>query len=94
MEYELLALTRISMHPKKALETLKNIIINCGGIILSEDSEGVKKLAYNIQDEEYAHYYRYVFTTGVTARITEIREMLEEQNDIIRFLLVTIQPPF
>lgn len=82
------------MHPKKALELLENIIIQCGGIITSKESEGVKKLAYEIQGEEYAYYYRYDFTTGVTTRITEMRKMLEEQNDIIRFLLTTIQPPF
>lgn len=94
MEYELTALTRTSMHPKEALKTLKNIIMQCGGMILSEESEGVKRLAYSIQGEEYAHYYRYTFTIETPARITEMRDMLEEQNSIIRFLLVAIQPPF
>lgn len=88
-DYELTVL----FHPdlenniKPAIDKIKKIIADNGGEIIKEECDGKKRLAYRINEQEYAIYYFYVLSLpdGAPAKISSILNITDE---ILRYLLV------
>ena len=90
-EYELTVL----IHPdlEADLETpltkVRDIIKNAGGTILREDNWGKKKLAYQINREEFAVYVYMDVELPADAPL-KISNIFNITDEVIRYLLVTV----
>ena len=92
-EYELVVLYHpdLEVDMTKPLEKIAGIITDAGGKIISEDSWGRKKLAYDIAGENFAVYHVYTLELPADA-IKKINDTLNITSEVLRFLLTTVDP--
>lgn len=88
-EYELTILIHpdLEMNLQLATDKVKALIVDNGGKIIKEASEGKKKLAYGINKQDFAVYYCYEVELPADAPI-KISAALNITDEVIRYLLV------
>ena len=74
-----------------ALSKVKNIITEAGGKIEKENIWGKKKLAYQINREDFAVYVYYEVALPPEAPIV-ISNTLNITEEVLRYLLVSVDP--
>ncbi len=88
-EYELTLLfnPELENNLNPALEKIKKIIADNGGEITKEENDGKKRLAYIINNNEYAIYYyiELLLPDGAPAKLGSIFNITDE---ILRYLLI------
>lgn len=72
------------------LEKVKKIIADNGGEITNEENDGKKRLAYMINNNEYAIYYyiELLLPDGAPAKISSKFDLT---NEILHYLLIRAQ---
>ena len=90
-EYELTVLLRPGQEEAEAasLQQVRDIITQAGGSITSEDAWGKKRLAYKIQQEDFAHYVYFELSLPAQAPL-KISNTFNITDDVLRYLLVTV----
>jgi small subunit ribosomal protein S6 len=90
-EYELTVLIHPSLEVdiEAPLTKLRKIIKSAGGGITKEDNWGKKRLAYRIKNEDFAVYVYLELSLPAEAPL-KISNILNISDDILRYLLVTI----
>ena len=92
-EYELTVLIHPDLEAdlEKSLTKVRDLIKTTKGSIKSEDSWGKKKLAYQIKKEDFAVYVYFEVDLPSAAPI-EISNTLNITDEVLRYLLVTLDP--
>lgn len=92
-EYELTVLIHpdLEANLEKSLTTVRDIITNNGGKVVSEDNWGKKKLAYRINKEDFAIYVHMELELPAAAN-AKISSVLNITDDVLRYLLVSVDP--
>jgi small subunit ribosomal protein S6 len=90
-EYELTVLVHpdLEMNLEPATDKVKALIEGNGGKITKEANEGKKKLAYKINQQEFAVYYYYELELPAAAP-AKISSVLNITDEVLRYLLVTV----
>lgn len=88
-EYELTVLIHpdLEMNLELATDKVKALLEKNGGKIVKEESEGKKKLAYQIKGQDFAVYYYYEVELPAEAP-AKISSALNITDEVIRYLLV------
>lgn len=92
-QYELTVLIHpdLEMNLEPALDKVKKIVEDNGGVFTKEANEGKKRLSYPIEKQEFAIFYYYELDLpqkkGVVSKISDSLGIADE---IIRFLLVKV----
>ena len=92
-EYELTVLIHpdLEMNLEPATEKIKALIEGNGGKIVKEANEGKKRLAYQINGQDFAVYYYYELELPAAAP-AKISSVLNITDEAIRYLLVAKDP--
>lgn len=90
-EYELTVLIHPDLEAdiKTPLKKVRDIVTSAGGEIVKEDNWGKKKLAYQINKEDFAVYVYMDVKLPATAPL-KISNTLNITEEVIRYLLVTV----
>ena len=92
-EYELSVLFHpdLEMNLDPALVKVRKLIETSGGKITKEESDGKKRMAYKVKNNEYAIYYYFdvELPKDAPAKISSTLGITEE---VLRHLLVTADP--
>lgn len=72
-----------------ALTSVRNIVTEAGGKIISEDVQGKKKMAYRIKDQDFAVYV-YMDVSLPSDAPLRISNALNITDEVLRYLLVII----
>lgn len=88
-EYELTVLIHpdLEVDLDKALTKVKALITDNGGEIIKEDNWGKKKLAYQINREDFAVYVYFEVNLPADAPL-KISNVLNITDEVLRYLLV------
>ena len=88
-EYELTVLIHpdLEIDLETPLKKVREIITSNGGKIVKEDNWGKKKLAYQINDQDYAVYVLFNLELPADAPL-KISNILNITDEAIRYLLV------
>lgn len=87
MPYELTVLFRTDCDESSALAEVERIIKQYGGEIINEENDGKKRLAYKIQNEEFAIYY-YLDIMIPSDAPAKLSSWLNLEDEVLRYLLV------
>ncbi|MBN2039052.1 MAG: 30S ribosomal protein S6 [Spirochaetes bacterium] len=87
MTYELTLILRITDNVESLKDVVKNILQKHGASVISEDSWDVKKLAYNIDDENEG-YYLFLSIESPTEAIDRIISDFRLNNDVLRYFFI------
>lgn len=92
-EYELTVLIHpdLEMNLESATDKLKALIETNGGKIVKEANEGKRRLAYQIEGQDFAVYYYYELELPAAAP-AKISSVLNITDEAIRYLLVVRDP--
>lgn len=92
-QYELTVMIHpdLEMNLTPALEKVQKVIDANGGKILKDESEGKKHLAYPIDGQNFACYHFYTLELPAQAP-QKISSSLNIMDEVIRYLLVTVDP--
>ncbi len=88
-QYELTALFHpdVEMNLQPVVDKVKALIEENGGNIIKEANEGKKRLAYSINNQDFAVYY--YFEVELPAQAPgKISSVLNITDEVIRYLLV------
>jgi small subunit ribosomal protein S6 len=90
-EYELTVLIHPDLEADldKPLDKVKGIVKDAGGEITSEDNWGKKKLAYRINNQDFAVYVYFDVKLPADAPL-KISNTLNITDEVLRYLLVTV----
>jgi small subunit ribosomal protein S6 len=77
----------LEMNLDPALEKVKKLLIGNGANIIKEDNEGKKRLAYQINKQDFAIYYYFELELPAQAP-AKISSVLNITDEVIRYLLV------
>lgn len=72
-----------------ALTSVRSIVTEAGGKIISEDVQGKKKMAYRIKDQDFAVYVYMDVSLPADAPL-RISNALNITDEVLRYLLVII----
>jgi small subunit ribosomal protein S6 len=88
-EYELTVLIHpdLEMSLEPATDKVKALVADNGGKIIKEANEGKKRLAYSINEQNFAVYYYFELELPAAAP-AKISSVLNITDEIIRYLLV------
>jgi small subunit ribosomal protein S6 len=88
-EYELTVLVHpdLEMNLDVPLKKIRGIITDAGGKIAKEDNWGKKKLAYQIEGQDYAAFVFFNLELPADAPL-KISNILNITDEVIRYLLV------
>ncbi len=88
-EYELTVLIHpdLEMNLELATDKVKSLLEKNGGKILKEESEGKKKLAYQVKKQDFAVYYYYEVALPAEAP-AKVSSALNITDEVLRYLLV------
>lgn len=75
---------------KKLLTSVEEIISQFGGKVTRKDEWGEKPFSYAINGLSKGHYHIWNFTTDDTSRIKELKNRLNQEDDITRYLILKI----
>ena len=85
--YELTILFRIGLDAEKELHKIRTMVEQEGGKVTSMHVEGKKRLAYAINNEEYANY-TYMNLELPEGKPASISSKLNIKDEVLRYLLV------
>ncbi len=90
-EYELTVLIHPDLEAdlETPLKKVRDIITNAGGEIISEDNWGKKKLAYQINRQDFAVYV-YMDVKLPADALLKISNTFNITDEVLRYLLVTV----
>ncbi len=90
-EYELTVLIHPDLEAdiEKPLKKVRDIVTKAGGEIIKEDNWGKKKLAYQINKEDFAVYV-YMDVKLPSDAPLRISNVLNITDEVLRYLLVTV----
>ena len=90
-DYELSVLFHpdLEMNIDPALDKVRKTIENNGGKILKEDNDGKKRLAYSINDQDFAIYY-YIDVSLPSEAPSKISSAFNISDEVMRYLLVRV----
>ena len=90
-DYELTFLIHpdLEMNTETVVSKVKDLIDANGGKVTKETNEGKKKLAYQIQGQEYAVYY-YLELSLPSEAPAKISSVLNITEGVLRYLLVAV----
>lgn len=90
-QYELTFLIHpdLEMNTEVVVSKVKELIENNSGEITKEENEGKKKLAYSIENQDYAIYY-YLEVKLPAEAPAKISSVMNITDGILRYLLVTV----
>lgn len=85
--HELTVLFRTDCQESIEVERVRHFIRDFGGEIISEENDGKKRLAYKINNQEYAVYYYFdiMIPNGSPAKLSSV---LNIDDQVLRYLLV------
>lgn len=92
-DYELVVL----LHPdleidlEKPLTKLRKIIADNKGDIVKEENWGKRKLAYSINNEDFA-VYTYMEVSLPAETVKKLQSTLNIQDEVLRYLLTAVDP--
>lgn len=89
-KYELTVLIRDNDNREKILDRVNELVSAYSVKIVDYQEDGLKRLAYVIDGEQYAYYYFWTFETPQEFRAPEITQELGTTEDVLRYLLVTV----
>jgi len=81
----------LEMNLDPALEKVKKLLESNGANITKEDNEGKKRLAYQINKQDFAVYYYFELELPTQAP-AKISSVLNITDEVIRYLLVAKDP--
>lgn len=81
----------LEMNTSPATDKVEKLIADNGGSITKETNEGKKRLAYPINGNEFGVYYYYEVELPPAAP-QKISNVLNITDEIIRYMLVTVDP--
>ncbi len=89
-QYELSVLFRPELEENidEAISSVKSIIEQAGGTVTKEDNSGKKRLAYQINKEDFAVYVYFDLELPADAPL-KISNTLNITDSVMRYLLVT-----
>ncbi len=90
-EYELTVLIHPGLETdlEAPLEKVRKLVKDNGGTIVKEDNQGKKRLAYRINNEDFAIYVYMDVELPAEAPL-KISNVLNITDDVIRYLLVKV----
>ena len=90
-EYELTVLIHpdLEVDLEAPLDKVRKIVKDAGGTIVSEDNWGKKRLAYRINDQDFAVYAQFNVELPAEAPL-KISNTLNITDEVIRYLLVKV----
>ena len=91
--HELTVLIREDADKDEAIEKLKTLIENKGGMIVKTEDNGVKRLAYAIQGQEKARYI-YFDIILPQDKASDLSSVLNINDTVLRYLLLRTDPRF
>lgn len=88
-EYELTVLVHPDLEPdlESALVTVRNLVEQHGGKVIKEDAWGKKKLAYQVNRQDFAIYHYFELELPAAAPLA-ISNTLNITDSVLRYLLV------
>lgn len=86
-EYELSVLSHKNTDQLELKHKILDKINDVGGITTKYEADGVKRLAYAINGEEYAHYSYYTIQLPQDAPV-KLSTWLNTTDEVLRYLLV------
>lgn len=91
-QYELTVLIHpdLEMNLEPATDKIKKLIESVNGTITKENNEGKKRLSYAVKKQEYAVYYYYELDLPDRDSAERIQKVLEITDEVLRYLLVTV----
>ena len=92
-EYELTVLIHPDLEPKleETLTVVRSIVTSGGGVVVSEDNWGKKRLAYRIVKQDFAVYVFMELQLDPSA-VAKVDQTLNITDGVIRHLLVSVDP--
>ncbi len=87
MTYELTLILRMTENLESLKETAKKILQKHGVIIISEEPGIIKKLAYNIGDDNEA-YYIFMLIEAPADSIEKMNMDFRLNNEILRYFFI------
>lgn len=91
--HELTVLLHEDADKDEAIEKLKTLVENKGGMIIKTEDDGVKRLAYAIQGQEKARYIYFDIILPLN-KASELSSVLNITDTVLRYLLVRTDPRF
>lgn len=88
--YELTVLIRDNDNREKTLDRVNELVSAYSVKIVDYQEDGLKRLAYEIDGEQYAHYYFWTFETPQEFHAPEITQKLDTMEDVLRHLLIVV----
>ena len=86
-EYELSVLSHKDIDQLELKHKILDKINEVGGITTKYEADGVKRLAYSISGQEYAHYSFYTIQLPQDAPV-KLSSWLNITDEVLRYLLV------
>ncbi len=92
-EYELTVLIHPDLEAdlETPLTTVRDIVSNNGGKVVTEDNWGKKRLAYRIAKEDFAVYV-HMEVELPAASVAKVDQTLNITDSVLRHLLVSVDP--
>lgn len=92
-EYELTVLIHPDLEAdlETPLTTVRDIVSNNGGKVVTEDNWGKKRLAYRIAKEDFAVYVHMEVELPATG-VAKVDQTLNITDSVLRHLLVSVDP--
>lgn len=86
-DYELTVLFRTELDAKQEIKKITELVEQFGGTVVSSEIEGEKRLAYSIDNNDYAiyTYFNIELPDGASAKLSST---LNIKNEVLRYLLV------
>ena len=90
IDYELSVLYDTRTDYNRADDIVRSLISEFGGVITKIEDDGVKRLAYSICGQDYAHYtfYDVRLPQGTPAKLSS---KLNITDEVLRYLLVRVE---
>ena len=90
-EYELTVLIHpdLEVDLEAPLDKVRKLVADAGGKVLAEDNWGKKKLAYRINNQDFAVYVQLNVDLPAEAPL-KISNMLNITDEVLRYLLVKV----
>ena len=90
-EYELTVLIHpdLEVDLEAPLDKVRKLVADAGGKVLAEDNWGKKKLAYRINNQDFAVYVQLNVELPAEAPL-KISNMLNITDEVLRYLLVKV----
>ena len=89
-KYELITILRVSENVESLKDNVKDIIQKHGVKVESEDAWGIKKMAYEIDNEQEGYYYILIIESPPEA-IRKFSDEFQLNSDILRYLPIIIK---